>query len=230
MTQPTEFQTAYVLHAKPYRDSSLICDLLTEQDGRVAVLAHKHKFTNPFQVFTPLTLRLKAGHGELFFIEKLDSVGDTLALQGNRLYSAYYVNELIVKLLKRTTDSEYFFQQYQNTLKAIVSDGSLEQPLRQFEMTLLDEMGVWPDLTCVTETGEQIEDSCLYHVDPELGTLLGWDRRKSQYSGKVLNAIQQQDWQVEYAPQLAKRLMRELIQFHLKGQPLNSRKFFAQTK
>ncbi|WP_111979116.1 DNA repair protein RecO [Algibacillus agarilyticus] len=226
MAEQNVFQMAFVLHVKPFRESSLICDLLTQFDGRVSVMAYKQKFTNPYQVFTPLVVKLKPGQGDLYFIDKLDHVGNTLPLKTSRLYSAYYVNELIVKLLSRINDSEYFFERYTQTINDLAGTSDIEPCLRQFEMTLLDEMGVWPDLTSETENGHGVQDEATYHVNPELGVMPAWDKHVKAYTGRTLKAIQGADWHDKTTLQTAKLLLRELINFHLGGQILKSRQFF----
>ncbi|NTS76420.1 DNA repair protein RecO [Catenovulum sp. SM1970] len=219
-------QQAYVLHAKPYREKSLICDLLTELNGRVTVMAHKQKYTNPFQVFTPLQLSLKAGQGDLYFVEQLEQVGESLAIQGERFYSAFYLNELLVKLVKQTFDPENLFHLYQITLNRLNSDEALELILREFEFELLNDLGVLPDFLQTADDGVDIQDDKYYVCLPEQGFVNAYPHARYQYLGQVIKAIAEQNWASDNTLKHAKQLMRQLVQYHLKGQVLKSRELF----
>jgi DNA repair protein RecO (recombination protein O) len=226
------FQLAYILHAKPFRESSLICEALTQSSGVITIFARKSKYQNPYQVFTPLKLSLKSGKGDLFYIDKLDEVQETLPLAGNALFSAYYVNEIIIKLVKQNADNDYLFKCYQTTLNQLNSQDRIEPILRTFEMALLDCIGVLPDLNNDADSGNALNHQQAYIVHPEVGVLAKPDNvHPSQvFNMNELQLIVEQQWQNPAGLSAAKRLMRQLIHFHLEGKPLKSRQFFRATR
>ena len=103
MSVRVDQQPAYVLHRRAYRETSLLLDLLTRDHGRVAVVARAARsgtrawgaFCQPFQSL----LVSWTGRSELKSLTAAERAGDATAILGERLYSALYVNELLVRLL-----------------------------------------------------------------------------------------------------------------------------------
>ncbi len=97
-------EPAYVLHHRPYRDSSLILDVLSAAYGRVALVARgarrpKSRLHGVLQPFQPLlaSWSLRGEMGTLTAAEARAGGG----LRGRALISGFYVNELLLRLLHR---------------------------------------------------------------------------------------------------------------------------------
>ena len=101
-----EDELAYVIHTIPYRNSSLICDVLTEYHGRVKLLVFsargpKSKFRGVFRTFSLLKISAK-GKTELKKVTQADSVNSLIHLKVPRYFVDIIFTSLfsIVWLLK----------------------------------------------------------------------------------------------------------------------------------
>lgn len=93
------WQRAFVLHGRPYSETSLMLDLFTEGEGRMRVLAkgargRRSNLKGCLQPFTPLLVRW-SGRGEVKTLRSAEPVSLALPLSGSMLYSGLYVNELL---------------------------------------------------------------------------------------------------------------------------------------
>jgi len=118
-----DFQPAYILHSRPYQESSLLLELFTQDFGRFAVIAkgvrrQKNHTRALLQAFVPLLISC-SGRGELLVLKNYESKARLHLLFGKQLISALYVNELLMRLLHRFDAHETLFQVYANTLVAL---------------------------------------------------------------------------------------------------------------
>jgi len=173
--------SAYVLHHYDWSESSLILDLFTREHGRLAVAAKGAKRPHsqlravllPFQRIA-VSLGRSAG-GESAEIQNLRAAewagGSAPLLTGAALFSGFYLNELLMKLLARHDPHTSLFDAYADTLPALATldEGMAEAALRAFELTLLREIGVLPDLSLTTATQQPLESSGRYALRPDAG-------------------------------------------------------------
>ena len=173
--------SAYVLHHYDWSESSLILDLWTREQGRLAVAAKGAKRPHsqlravllPFQRISVSLGR--APGGEAAEIQNLRAAewagGDAQPLAGAALFSGFYLNELLMKLVARHDPHPVLFDGYADTLAALAlgDDGAAEAVLRAFELTLLREIGVLPDLSVVTLTQQPVTALQRYAVRPDAG-------------------------------------------------------------
>ncbi len=221
-------QLVYVLHAKAFRENSLICELLSDVNGRITAMVHKTKYSNPYQLFTRLQLDLKQGHGELYFVNKVEASDDGFPYVGSAFNSACYINELIVKLLKQTVDPSSVFYCYERALQGLRNNEDIEPTLRRFEHQLLNEMGVLPEFSYCGETGEPLQEGRFYQYQANIGFIDAYTTKKPRFLASVLSKIEQENWQDPSVLKQAKWLMRELIHVQLNGQVLKSRDLFKK--
>ena len=219
-------QRAYVLHSRPYRENQLLVDLLTEYDGKVGAVVYSGKSAKSskksiLQPFQPIKVKLK-GRSSLKKLSLLESDGRSLKLQGNYLFSAFYVNELLVRLLPELVPCEPLYQAYLKTLQHLVSNEGIEPSLRYFEMTLLQELGIALDF----EPAYQL-DLPFLRFCPELG-LVSTDKKQGNYDKLHVQAIAEQSVNSPEVLLTFKRLMRQIIEQLLGNKPLNSRKLFIK--
>ena len=180
-SRPAAGLAAYVLHRYPWSETSLILDVFTREQGRLAIAAKgaRRPYSQLRSVLLPfqriqLTLgRAPAGDesAEVHNLRGAEWAGGAAMLTGAALFSGFYLNELVMKLLARHDPHEALFDSYALTLATLASgaDHTTEAALRAFELTLLQEAGVLPDLGRVTLTAQSVQPGGTYTLLPEAG-------------------------------------------------------------
>lgn len=219
-------QLAFILHSRPYRENQVLVDLLTENDGKVAALSyigHSTKSSRKalLQPFIPVNVTLK-GQCTLRNLARVEPAGKSIILKKNALFSAFYINELLVKLLTENIPCIEIFRKYQTSLSALFDAKDIEVTLRQFELVLLAELGVSFDFSLVFEHTA----SSFYYL-PEDGFIPAYTVLKQTcYDRLHLQAIAEQNFSDPVTLVTFKILMRQVLNHLLGGVPLNSRKLF----
>lgn len=165
-------EPAFVLHATPWRETSLIVDLLTRSYGRIGVVARGAKRPRSalravLLAFQPLTVSW-SGRAELRTLVAADWVGGLPAPQGSALLSSFYLNELIVRLLPREDPHPELFDAYLEAVGALGHGLAIEPSLRRFERSLLEKIGYGTDLQRDAQ-GQAIDPCAYYEFDPARG-------------------------------------------------------------
>ncbi|GGY75960.1 hypothetical protein GCM10007071_24140 [Marinobacter zhanjiangensis] len=149
---------------------------------------------------------------------------------GKALYSGFYLNELLQKLLSPFDPAQELFAAYIDALQQLsTAGGDVEPVLRRFEMQLAASLGYGFHWARAMDTGEPVQPDRRYCYDPQHGILAGSDDtvRLTGLSGRALLALADSDLQDADARRTAKQVMRALTDFLLQGKPLNSRALFA---
>ncbi|MBT3437276.1 MAG: DNA repair protein RecO [Oceanospirillaceae bacterium] len=230
-----EQQPAYVLHSRPWRETSVIADLLTLHSGRVSVIikgARKANGKQPakralVQPFTPLLVAF-TGRGELRTATSLDAAGPPLFLQGRPLYSGLYANELLLKLLAVDDAYPALFAYYQTLLENLCIKQSVEQSLRPFEVHLMDELGYHVALDKEFETQVPVLPEHCYRLVPLQGLcrVKHQDGNAQLIPGHVLLELAAGRFSEPSCLKYAKYIARANIDQLLGGKPLHSRTLF----
>ncbi|HET8806943.1 MAG TPA: DNA repair protein RecO [Methylophaga sp.] len=223
---------AYVLHQRPYRETSLLLDVFTEQAGRLSLVARgvrqqKRRQNNPFQLFQPLWLSW-FGRGELATLAQVETTQPAFMLRGASALCGLYVNELLVRLLASQHPEPAVFALYQQTLARLSDAGEIEVSLRLFEQQLLDALGYGLDLQH-DAYGTAIEALVYYRYQPDQGLIpvIG-QITNDLIQGRSLQQLQQaQDFDMQALAEI-KQLMRTVLNYYLDGKPLKSRALFAE--
>lgn len=221
-------QAAFILHTKPFRDNQLIVDLLTEQGGKVSAVVYNGKTQKSnkkglLQPFLPLQVVLK-GKGQLKNLSRIETNQRSYPLIGNYVFSGFYLNELLVRLLGEHIECPELFHQYTLSLQDLAAQKPIEKTLRSFEITLLDELGQSFDFSGVFESNERF----FYYVLEEGFVPVLTKMTLPQYRREHLIAIAQECIDDEQVLRTFKLLMRQVINNLLGGKPLNSRKLFKR--
>ncbi len=223
-----EEQAGWILHARPYRETSLLLEGWSRENGRIGLVARgvrKEKPRQPralLQPLVPLSLGW-SGHGELVTLTALDARGQPPRLVGDALVCAIYVNELVMRLVPRHDALPDLFDAYEETLQHLATSPARAWPLRRFERDLLAETGY--GLVCDSEadTGEAIDSEREYIYIPEHGAV-PYMRQPNvlRLRGSALLALA--DDRMPDAEDLTslRRLMRALITHQLGGGSLRS--------
>ena len=234
--QRVELVSGYLLHQRPYRESSVLLEIFTETHGRVGLVARgvrsaRSKQRGDLQPFRQLRFSWQS-RGELGTLTAAESEGAFIALQGRALYSGFYLNELLIRLLARHDPHPALFAAYGASVRALGQEGHVEAVLRAFEMHLLQELGYGLQLDCDAETGEALSADTLYDYHLESGPVrTGSDLHGGfVFRGVSLMAMARGEFADPLVLQDAKRLLRAALRLYLGDKPLKSRELFRRTK
>lgn len=225
-------QPAFVLHAYPFRETSLIVEAFARDFGRVALLARgarrpRSAMRGLLLAFQPLELGW-AGKGEVQTLMKAEWQGGQPLLSGKALLCGYYLNELLLHFLPREDAHERLFSAYAETLRRF-SEHLNESDLRCFERVLLQELGYGPVLERDVQ-GLPVDPAAHYVYEVERGPvrLSGPGDSPLAMSGKTLIDLAREDFSDPRTLAEAKQLMRSLIAHHLGGKDLRTRRIFME--
>lgn len=222
----------YVLHQRPYRNTSMLVEAFTADAGRVGLVARgvrrQKSRTRPLlEPFQPLLMSWR-GRGELRTLTTVEPAGPR-AVPGDRaLLGAYYCNELILRLIERDSTEVVAFRAYEEAVATLASghDG-LEAPLRRFELALLDSLGYGPELDREVDTGEAVRNDLDYDFIPDAGPARAAGAQPVAGSIRVpgahLRALARDDLTDPQVLQSARKLLRFALEPLLGGRPLNTR-------
>jgi DNA repair protein RecO (recombination protein O) len=231
-------QPAYVMHSRPYRDSSALLDVFTAEYGRISLVARGTRRQSRrgsgaalLQPFIPLLLSF-SGRSELKTLVATEPAQGVSVLRGARMFSGMYINELLVRLLHRHDAHPVLFSAYDRTVKALAGSGVVDTVLRRFEISLLDELGYSFAFGLDGATGQAVHPSLRYRYDPGYGLVAcGTDHSQhtNTYLGSDLLAMASGDF-AGSARLTAKRLLREALAVHLGDTPVHSRELFRAAR
>ena len=227
-----EFRIAYLLHRRPYRNTSLLVECLVEGAGRFPLIARggaKGRLQGVLQPFQPLMLSW-SGNGEVKTLQKAEPASPLAGqLKGNFLYCGFYLNELLMNLVPRHDAHDEVLQIYHQALESLIDRLPPDCVLRQFELQLLEVLGYAVPLDC-TSDGSPVEKGKRYYYDLELGLSEGSAELSgesgSSISGEALIALGEGRCEEEYLRTEARNLMRRIIDHQLDHKPLKSRELF----
>ena len=236
MDSRVALQPAYVLHTQPFQNTSLLVDFFTMDCGRVRAVAKgarsaKSKYRSALQLFQPLLVSL-SGRGELKTLTGLECSLGAIALEGQRLFSGMYINELLARLLLNHVEHKQLYLAYQDTLVALQGSVDMQLLLRQFELCLLSELGYGINLEsdCRSHIAIDADDSYLFTPDVGFEKLIEAEQANAArvYSGSHIVALRDFDLSDTDVAKTAKRLLRTALAAHLGGKPLHSRSLFSK--
>ncbi|HET6803818.1 MAG TPA: DNA repair protein RecO [Frateuria sp.] len=225
-------QPAYVLHARPYRETSLLLECLTRDHGRLGVVARgvrrerarlQRAQLEPFQ---PLALDLSL-RGELATLRGAEPAGAPLRLAGDAGLAGLYLNELVVRLTGRQDPLPDLFEAYGRTLPRLTGPGPLAWQLRRFERDLLAAIGYALQLDTDADSGEPVAAQGWYRYQVEHGPVACPNDAPRAILGEHLLALAMDEPPAVAGQAALRRLMREVIRFHLGGGELHAWRVLA---
>jgi len=217
----------YILHSRPYRDTSRILEVLTRDAGRLTLFARgvrgpKAKLAAEMQPFRRLLLSW-SGRGEAPQLTAAESAPDHVDLPPACLMAGFYLNELLLKLTHRHDPVPTVFDLYHGTLEALKAGAPLEPTLRVFEKRLLDALGYGVALDADARTGASIDPNAYYHFRPEQGVVPAAEDAPGALSGASLIALANETLSGGRALEDARRLLQAALAHCLEGRELNTR-------
>ena len=227
---------AYVLHQRPYRETSALLEVFAEDHGRVGLVARgvrtpKSKLRGDLQALRPLRLSWYS-RGELGTLTGVEVDGRVERLQGTALYSAFYLNELLMRLLARQDPHPALYHLYRHSLQRLARDEEIEPVLRIFEKRLLEEIGYGLLLDHDVQHGEPVDESAWYDYHLESGPVPVANAQAPGFvfTGSSLLALAREELDTPEVRRDAKRLIRSALHLYLGDKPLNSRELFRVMK
>ncbi|PCI20507.1 MAG: DNA repair protein RecO [Piscirickettsiaceae bacterium] len=226
-----EQQRAYILKSQSFKETSFIHQIFTRDYGIVSVVsrgskAKTSKTGSLLQPFRELSISW-SGKTELKTLTNVEQRGHAELLKGDALYCGFYVNELVLNLLHKYDSHPVLFDSFQRVIKGLLSTQNIEVSLRQFELSLLEEIGYGLQLESVGTHLEAIQSEKNYKyiigqgveevLLPVKGDVITGATLKNLRDNCLVNKVELKQ---------AKRLMRRLIDHQLDGKILKSRELF----
>jgi DNA repair protein RecO (recombination protein O) len=222
-------EPAFVLHAYPYKETSLVVDAFTAGYGRVALVARgakrpKSVLRGVLQAFQPLLVSW-SGRGEVKTLMHAEWQGGLPLLSGEALLCGFYINELLLKLLARDDPHPRLFDAYQQALHELAHGADLAAGLRRMEVRMLAELGYGLQLEREADSGEALQPEARYYYVFERGPQRSPSPlpHSEEVSGAALIAMARSDFGDAELAQEAKQLMRQVLNHFLERQNLFSR-------
>jgi DNA repair protein RecO (recombination protein O) len=222
-------EPAWLLHHRPFQDTSRILDVLSRNYGRLALVARgsrsgKSRLKGLLRPFLPLQLSWVA-RSELGTLTGAEILGAPIALSGEALMAGYYANELIMHLVHRHDPQPEIFSAYAATIGRLQEGRRVPERLREFELELLRLLGFALDLDHDTQTEAPLRAGQSYEYRVDQGPVPVSERHgRMIFSGAELLAIRNREFGDPETLRSAGRLLREVIAFHLGGKELKSRR------
>jgi DNA repair protein RecO (recombination protein O) len=189
-------EPAYVLHRYDWSESSLILEVFTRHHGRIALVAKGAK--RPSSSFRPVLLPLQmlhvafGGDADIRTLKSAEWQGGHVMPTGDALLSGLYLNELLLTLLARDDPHPGLFDVYANVVRVLASehDEALQATLRTYELLLLREIGLLPQLDVQTMTLGALRPDDRYSLVPEGGLRQAHTDDRASLTGAQWTSLQ----------------------------------------
>jgi DNA repair protein RecO (recombination protein O) len=217
----------YLLHHRPWRDTSRILEVLTREHGRLTLFARGVRGANArlASVLQPFQLLLLSwsGRGEAAQLTAAERASPSAALPRDRLLAAFYLNELLLKLTTRHDELPELFDHYHGTLGQLRDGAPLEPCLRVFEKRLLEKLGYGLDLATEARSGLPLEPDAYYDFQPGVGLLRASRGAAAALCGRSLLNLARESLRGERELEDARRVLVAALGACLEGRPLTTR-------
>jgi DNA repair protein RecO (recombination protein O) len=226
-TRRVDLAPGYVLHHRPWRDTSRILEVLTREHGRLTLFARAVRgpaaklapVLQPFQ----LLLLSWSGRGEAPSLTAAERARHDAPLPGGCVLAAFYLNELLLRLTTRHDPLPELFDQYHGTLERLRAGAALEPSLRMFEKRLLRLVGYGLDLFTEAHSGKRVEAGGYYHFRPGEGLVPAAADSAGALAGGSLLSLERETLSGARELEDARRLLQAALGACLEGRPLATR-------
>lgn len=226
------WQRAFILHTRTYSESSLLVDLFVENSGKITVLAKGAKRRNStlkgiLQPFTPLIVQY-SGQSEIKTLRQAEAMSLALPLVSISLYSAFYLNELLHRVLVPEVEMPTLFEHYLFSLQQLAKRAPAENVLRSFELVLLENLGYHVDFFHCSMTGDDIVASMNYQFQMEKGFICSLLQNSTSFTGEQVLALGYRQFDSQETLKAAKRFTRMVLKPYIGSKPFKSRELFLK--
>ncbi len=229
----TELHPCFILHQRPYRETSLLLDVLSSDYGRVDLVARGIRTKNKrneqalLQPYQKIMLSW-SGRGSMGTLNKVESICPVDMLKGSLVMTGFYINELIVRLLHKNEPHIELFEAYEVVLISLRNAENEQSVLRRFEIQLLQALGYGLVLDHDVDNDSPIEQDKDYYYCLDNGPS-ETPPKHGEYvllSGKTLLSLQNDQFESEDSLKQARVLMRTMLKSFLGSKPLSSRQLY----
>lgn len=228
-------QPAFMLHARPWSETSLLVDMFTLEYGRFRLLAKgaRRQKTGQraiLQSFQPLSISW-SGKRSLMTLTGTEAIQTYPRLRDRNLASAYYMSELLFKFLHANDAHEVLFEAYAQAIEQLGGTLDTEVVLRGFECSLLSEVGYGLQLEFDAASQQPIKNEARYFYYPEKGPVEideQDDENSLAVSGRTLKSLAARQFAHQDTLRESKRLLRNLLMRQIAGHSLNTREVYVQ--
>lgn len=217
----------YILHHRPYRDTSRILEVLVRDHGRLTLFARgvrgpKPRFGGVLQPFDLLLLSFQVGReaGQLTAVEGAETAPP---LPAGSLMAGFYLNELLLKLTTRHDPVPEVFEDYRRALAGLRA-GGVEAVLRVFEKRLLEAVGYGMDLAAEARTGKAIEAAGFYRFQASEGLVPAREGDAGAVAGSSIFALAREELGEKRELEDARRILKAALAERLEGKELTTRR------
>lgn len=228
--EQVQLTRGFVLHHRPYRNTSQLLDCLTETHGRMALVAQGTKRGVPtrralLQPFAPIVLSW-IRRGDLGRLTYVEAQGPSHELTAQHLLAGFYANELLLRLTARGDPNADVFSCYSRCLAALGAREHVARTLRLFELRLLRALGYGLELEVDIETGEPLRGDARYLFELERGPRRAdrSSRDDEVFSGHELIAMHEQTLHDDATLRAAQRLLARALAAYLGDRPMLTRR------
>ncbi|MCC4800734.1 DNA repair protein RecO [Enterovibrio norvegicus] len=224
-------QRCFVLHSRPYSETSLILDVFSENHGRVSLMAKgargkRSPLKGALQPFTPLLMKW-SGRGEMHTMRHAEAMGLAIPLSGNALFSGFYLNEILSRVVEPETAYHQLFFDYVSALTELAQFENPEPALRRFELALLESLGYGVDFLHCAGSGEPVGEGMTYIFREQMGFVASLMKSHNlAFQGSDLIALSSRQFSTTEQLKAAKRFTRLALKPYLGSKPLKSRELF----
>ena len=237
-SRPSPALHAYVLNSHDWSETSLIVELFTRDRGRIVVAAKGAKRpTSNFRAvllpFQPLLVLLGKtptdAQAEVLTLRSAEWAGGQPLMPASALFNGFYMNELLLKLLARQDPHAGLFDAYADSVSALAAGAEEGVALRAFELLLLRELGLLPDLSMATLSAQAVVAETRYSLQPEAGLVITaqggatgtqWLTLEAALNHGSAQAVRHACTGIATALRVP---LRELLHYHLGGSRLRTR-------
>jgi DNA repair protein RecO (recombination protein O) len=224
--------SCFILHKRPYRETSFLLEVFSSEYGRISLVAKgvRKKKSNSqalYQSHRNLSIAW-SGRGEMGTLTAIEASGDDFNFQGEQVIAAFYLNELLMRLLHKHESHPVLYEEYLKALTRLSHGDSIQIALRYFEKHLLISLGYGLLLDHNVETGGGIQSDTQYYYSLEHGPYKN-KPSTSDYvsiSGHTLIGLEKELLREDGALDEAKKLMRLALNTLLGDKPMASRDLY----
>ena len=231
-----DMEAAFLLHSRPYRESSQLLEVLSQRHGRVGIVANgsrrpKSRWKSVLRPFQ-LCQMSWSGRGALYTLRAAEPCGPPAQVSGTTLLAAYYMNELLIALMQRGDPHPDLFTHYGGALASLADGEGAELVLRRFELALLAEIGYGIVVEHDVVDGLPLDAKRKYEYVVARGPVPVADSHTGQlvFRGSELLAIARGERLDASGLKSAKRLLRTVLDDVLGHRPLKTRQVLAQMR
>lgn len=224
-----QLEAGFVLHQRPYRNTSQLVDCLTENYGVVTLVARgsrrpgagRRAVLQPFSSLFVSWVR----RGELGRLTHAEAKPPAVILSGEALLAGFYLNELLLRLMARGDPNAPVYSCYSRCLADLADLSGTSRALRIFELRFLEGLGYGIGLEQDAETGEPIRPDGRYRFEPEHGVSIQEASATGPdiFSGRELISLREERLDDEDSVKAAKRLLKRVLRIYLGERPLSTR-------